>query len=150
MPRFYQASHSISIAASPERTYEALTDWAERVRWRKGFAIERDGGSKAFIGQNVSFKAEGSLIPYAFSYRVTGLEPPRRVYLQYTGPVLKGRGAVEIVPEGSSCRVSFHWMKVEPGNLTASVLFGLGWVSRAHERNTRETLRMLKAYLEEV
>lgn len=148
MPSCFQSTHSILLKATPEKVYEALTDWAVRSQWRKGIEMSWEGDSKAFVSQQVTFKVKSGPFKYFFSYRITGLEPPHRVYMEYTGIPLKGRAAMEITTEEGGSRVAFHWMKVEPGDWRAKLYFALGLGMRSHRVRTLETLRMLKEYLE--
>jgi len=145
---FHQSTRSILVKAPAEKAYAALTDWAERSKWRPGIEMSWEGDAKAFVGQKISFKVKEGPFAYFFSYRVTGLEPPFRAYLEYTGHPLKGRAALEIVPTDEGSQVSFHWMKVEPASFLAKVYFFLGMGLRAHQERTDETLRMLKNHLE--
>jgi uncharacterized protein YndB with AHSA1/START domain len=148
MPSYYQSTHSILVKAPAEKIYQALMDWDSRSKWRKGIEMSWEGNSKAFVGQQVTFKVKGGLFTYFFSYRITGLEPPHRIYMEYTGIPLKGRAAVEITPENGGNRVAFHWMKVEPGNWQARIYFALGLGMRSHRARTMETHKMLKEFLE--
>jgi uncharacterized protein YndB with AHSA1/START domain len=145
---YYQSSQSLLIQASPDKVYEALTHWAVRSQWREGIEIGWEGEDRASLNQKVTFKVKRPLFSYSFSLRVTGLEPPRRFYMEYTGKPLKGRAAVEINPEGQCSQVVFHWMKVEPVGLVSRLFFGLGLGMRAHRARMMETLEMLKDYLE--
>lgn len=147
MPEYYQATHSLMIQAPPEKVYEALTDWADRSQWRKGIAVEWEGDSKAFLNQKVTFKVAG-FIPYCFSFRVAGMEPPHRFFMEYLGS-LQGRGALEITSQEGGSLAAFHWMKVEPVGFWPKLYFVLGWGMRTHRIETKKTLRMLKQFLEE-
>jgi len=146
VPAYYQSTQSQFVKAPPQKVYEALTDWAQRSQWRKGIALEWDGDSTAFLNQKVVFKVQG-LFPHAFSFRVAGLEPPRRFYMEYTGP-LKGRASLEIIPQEGGSLALFHWMKVEPAGFWPRLYFALGLGMRAHRARTLETLGMLKQHLE--
>jgi uncharacterized protein YndB with AHSA1/START domain len=148
MPPYYQSTQTIFVQASPEKVYEALTNWAVRSQWRSGIEISWEEEGRAFLNQKVTFRVKRPLFSYSFSFRVTGLEPPRRFYTEYTGKPLQGRAAVEINPEGSGSQVVFHWMKVEPAGWVARSFFTLGLGMRAHQARTMETLGMLKHYLE--
>jgi hypothetical protein len=143
----YQSVHKLFIAALADEAYEALTNWEIRGQWRKGMEVQWEGTSKAFIGQSILFKIKGFPV-YTFSYKITGLEPNYRVYMEYTGRFLKGRCAIEIKKREKGCEVAFHWMKVEPMGVLSKIYFVSGLGFRAHERRTKETLRMLKEYLE--
>ncbi len=149
MASYQQSTYSLLIQAPPEQIYASLTDWALRLKWRPGMGISWEGGGGAFVGQKVCFRVKSPFFSYLFSFRITGLEPPRRIYMEYGGKPLKGRAAVEITPEDGGCRVGFHWMKVEPVGFLARVYFALGLGARSHRRRTLETLRMLKTYLEQ-
>jgi len=144
----YQSTQSIVVKAPAEKIYTALTDWAARAQWRPGIEMSWEGGPQARVGQLVTFKVKEGPFAYFFSYRITGLEPPYRAYMEYTGKPLKGRTALEIVPSEEGTQVSFHWMKVEPGTFLARIYFLLGWGLQAHRERTQETLRMLKEHLE--
>lgn len=145
---YYQSRDEIEILSAPERAYQALTDWEERSRWRPGLKMKWQGETQAFVGQEISFEITGSFPLARFSYRVTGLEPPRRIYMEYTGSALSGRAGMEVTPLEKGCRVSFYWMKVEPKGLGAWIYFALGWGLASHKRRTAQTLEMLKGYLE--
>ncbi len=145
---YYQSTHSISVAVPAEKIYEALTHWVQRAAWRHGIGIQWEGENRAFVGQKVKFKFKNFLFTYSFSFRVSGMEPPRRLYLEYIEKPLQGRGAIEINPEAGGCRVEFHWMRVEPAGFLSKLYFALGLGMRAHRKRTLETLRMLKNHLE--
>ncbi|HET9869814.1 MAG TPA: SRPBCC family protein, partial [bacterium] len=89
---FYQSIESIFVAAPPARAYQALTDWKARAAWRPGLSIVWDGPDQAAVGQVVHFRVAG-FPPSFFSYRVTGLEPGRRIFMEYQAPPLRGRAA---------------------------------------------------------
>jgi uncharacterized protein YndB with AHSA1/START domain len=145
---YYQSTQSLLIQASPDQVYEALTHWTARSQWRSGIEIQWEGEERASLNQRVTFRVKRPLFSYSFSFRVTGLEPPRRFYWEYSGKPLKGRAAVEINPEDRGSQVVFHWMKVEPAGWAARLFFALGLGMRAHQARTMETLQMLKGYLE--
>ncbi|MGH7739161.1 MAG: SRPBCC family protein [bacterium] len=147
---FYQSAESILIQASAEKIYEALTDWRQRTQWRPGLTIQWEGSDQAHVNQVVRFQV-GGFPPSRFKYRIAGLEPSRRIYMEYTGWPLRGRSAIEITasePEGSGCQVAFHWMKVEPVGFWAKLYFTLGLGMADHRRQTLKTLGFLKTYLE--
>jgi hypothetical protein len=149
MASYYQSTHSISVNASAEKIYEALTDWPTRSKWRKGIEIIWEGEPKASVNQKVTFHVKRGLLPYSFSFRITGLEPPRRFYMEYTGKPLRGRAAVEINSEHKGCNVAVHWMKVEAVGLLPWLYLKLGLGMRSHRKHTLQTLRMLKQHLEQ-
>ncbi len=144
----YQSQDEIEILSSPEKAYQALTDWEERSRWRPGLKMKWQGGAQAFLGQDILFEIEGAFPPAHFSYCITGLEPPRRIYMEYIGSALSGRAAMEVTPLEKGCRVSFYWMKVEPKGFWAWIYFSLGLGIATHRRRTTQTLELLKKHLE--
>ncbi len=148
MASYYQFTQSLFIQASPEKVYDALTNWPVRAQWRRGIEIDWEEEGIAFLNQKVTFRVKRPLFTYSFSFRVTGLEPPRRLYMEYTGRPLLGRAALEINPQGSGCQVFFHWMKVQPVGWAARLFFAFGFGLRTHRIRTMETLEMLKEYLE--
>jgi hypothetical protein len=105
------------------------------------------GEAKAFVDQEIHYEVEGTFPPAKFSYRIAGLEPSRRIFMDYTGN-FRGRAAIEITPLEKGCRVSFYWMKVEPMGFGEIIYFGLGWGLASHKRRTLQTLEMLKNHLE--
>ena len=138
----YQSAESILIQAAPEKIYAALTDWPARSKWRPGLTLQWEGPDQAKVGQKVRFKVEG-LIASRFEYQITGLEPAHRIYMEYTAPPLKGTAAMEVEKEGSGCRVSFYWTKVEPVGFLAKLYFALGLGPAGHRRQTLKTLGFL-------
>jgi len=144
---FYQSEESIVIQSTAEKIYNALTDWNLRSQWRPGLSLSWDGKDQAYVGQIVRFRVAG-FPPTHFEYRISGLEPYKLIYMEYTGKPLKGRAAIEITPEKGGCQVSFYWMRVEASSLAAKLYFALGLGLRTHQLRTRETLRHLKDYLE--
>ncbi len=144
---YYQSREEIDIESSPEKIYRALIDWEVRSCWRLGLKMKWEGESKAFVGQEIHFEVEGTFPPAKFNYRIAGLEPPRRIFMDYIGNLM-GRAAIEITPLEKGCRVSFYWMKVEPKGLGEKIYFGLGFGLASHKRRTTQTLEMLKSYLE--
>jgi hypothetical protein len=143
----FQDVESISTQAPVEKAYEALTDWKLRSQWRKGAVLEWEGGSKAHVGQVLRTRVQG-FPSYSFTYRITGLEAPSRIYMEYMGKPLQGRAGFEIVPVENGCQVSFYWMKVEPKGFFSRLYFAMGLGMSSHRARSRETLRMLKEYLE--
>lgn len=148
MARRYASEVSLEVQASAERVFQALTDWSIRSQWRKGITIQWEGAPQAFAGQKVVFHVKGGLLPYRFAFRVTGVEAPRRLFFVYEDGPLKGRAALEVVPQENGSKVIFHWMKVEPIGVIARFLFAIGWGTATHRVRTLETLRMLKKHLE--
>ena len=149
MVRFYSDEQSIVIQASPDKAFQALTDWSLRSQWRKAIDIKWEGAAQAYVGQKVTFHVKNTLFPYSFSFKVAGLEPNHLLFMEYLDRPLRGRAAVEVRGEGEGSRVTFHWMKVEPVGWTARIFFALGFGKRLHEVQTLETFKMLKTYLEE-
>ncbi len=144
---FYQCADSIEVRTTPGKIYEALTDWKERMAWRKGLRLEWEGVNQAVVGQKIMARVEG-LPPHFFQFKVTGLEPPYRFFFEYTHKPLRGRASIEIIPGQGCCHVSFYWLRVEPVGFLAQLYFRLGWGLSGHRRQTQQTLQMLKAHLE--
>ena len=144
----YSSEISIELQAPNDKVFQALTDWSIRSQWRKGITIQWDGPPQAHVGQKVSFQVRDGLLPYSFSFWVTGVEVTRILYFEYEGGSLKGRAAVEVVPQEGGTKVVFHWMKVEPVGFLPKLLFSWGWGERAHRANTLKTFELLKGYLE--
>lgn len=147
MAHIYPSELSTLVQAPAARVFTALTDWSIRAQWRKGIAIQWEGEAQAHVGQKVTFRVQEGLVPYRFSFRVTGVEAPRVLYFEYEGGPLKGRAAMELVPDGQGTKVLFHWMKVGPVGVFPRVLFALGWGERTHRANTLKTFGLLKGYL---
>jgi hypothetical protein len=144
---FYQSSDSIQIRTTPGKIYEALTHWKERMAWREGLTLHWEGPDQAVVGQKVFASLSGFPL-YSFKFRITGLEPPYRIFMEYTDKPLKGRASIEIVPDQDFCHVTFYWMRVEPVGFLAKLYFALGWGLANHRRRTLQTLHMLKTHLE--
>jgi uncharacterized protein YndB with AHSA1/START domain len=146
--RQYSSELSAVFQASPEKVFQALTDWSIRSQWRRGITIQWDGEPKAHAGQKVTFRVQDGLFPYSFSFRVSGVEAPRILYFEYEDGPLKGRAALEVVPQEDGTKATFHWMKVAPVGLIPRFFFALGWGMRTHRDNTLKTFGLLQGYLE--
>lgn len=147
--RHYSSELSAVLQATPEKVFQALTDWSLRSQWRPGIAIQWDGEPKAHVGQRVTFRVQGGLFPYSFSFRVTGVEAPRLLYFEYEDGPLKGRAALEVAPQEGGTKAIFHWMKVEPVGFLSRVLYVVGWGMKTHQAQVGRTFEMLKEYLGE-
>jgi uncharacterized protein YndB with AHSA1/START domain len=143
----YQSADSIEIRTTPGKIYEALTDWEKRMAWRKGLTLRYEGSDQAVVGQKISASLTG-FPSHSFEFKITGLEPPYRIFMEYTGKPLKGRASIEILPDQGFCHVSFYWLRVEPVGFLAQLYFRLGGGLANHRRRTQQTLQMLKAHLE--
>jgi Polyketide cyclase / dehydrase and lipid transport len=145
LAQHYQNAESIVVRSTPGKVYEALTNWKERMAWRKGLILQYEGPDRSTVGQVVTASVEGSTL---FAFKITGLEPPYRIFMEYTGKPLKGRWSIEIIPDGPDCHVTFYWLRVEPVGFFASLYFKWGFGLKTHQRRTRQTLKMLKEYVE--
>ncbi|HTA77800.1 MAG TPA: SRPBCC family protein [bacterium] len=145
--KFYQSTESIVIRAKPERVYEALTNWKERMAWRRGLMMEWDGPDQAEVGQKIT--AGLNKFPSTpFQFQITQLEWPYRIFIEYIGTPFQGRAAFEIIPEGANCYVSFYWMKVEVVGFWNRLYFRLGFGLKTHKLRSQKTLQLLKEHLE--
>jgi Polyketide cyclase / dehydrase and lipid transport len=144
---FYQSTESIVIRAKAERVYQALTNWKERMSWRQGLLLQWEGPDQAVVSQKVTAGLQ-KFPSCPFQFQITGLEPPYRIFMEYTGKPLRGRAAFEIIPDGANCYVSFYWMKVEVVGFWSQLYFKLGFGLKTHRGRSRKTLQMLKDYLE--
>jgi uncharacterized protein YndB with AHSA1/START domain len=147
MARHYASEISLDVQAPAEKVFGALTDWSIRSQWRSGIELQWEGASQAFAGQKVVFRFNGGLFPYRFAFRVTGVDALRCLYFEYEDGPLKGRAALEVVPQEKGSKVIFHWMKVEPVGFLPRLLFAPGWGEKTHRANTLKTFELLKGYL---
>lgn len=145
MGRFYQSADSMTFPATPEKIFSLLTDWEVRNRWCPGIKVTWDGGSQAYVGQRVKFEKAFGI---TWTFRVTGLEPGRRMFFEYQEGLFRGRAALETAPEGNGTQATFYWMRVEPHGWVARLYFALGLGLKAHRRNVLKTFRKLAEYLE--
>jgi hypothetical protein len=144
---FYQSTESIVIKAKPERVYEALTTWKERMAWRTGLMLQWEGSDQAVVGQKITAGLD-KFPTSSFHFQITQLEPPYRIFMEYFGQPFQGRAAFEIIPEGANCYVSFYWMKVEVVGFWNQLYFRLGLGLKTHKQRSQKTLQLLKEHLE--
>jgi hypothetical protein len=145
MGRIYQSSETISLKAAPQKVFSHLTNWEQRQRACPKVKLNWDGKPEAYLHQKVRFRK--SALAH-WTIQVTGLELGRRMFFEYVEGPLRGRAAVETIPEGDGCKATFYWMKVEPYGWVSRLYFGLGLGYREHAKGMFETLDTFKEYLE--
>jgi hypothetical protein len=114
---------SIDIAATPERVWNAVTDWDSQGEWIPLTRTHAVGEPTAGLGGRVRAWTGVGPIGFWDSMTITDWDPPRRCEVLHTGTVVRGEAAFEV--EGTPQGARFTWWErvVLPGGR----LGGLAW-----------------------
>lgn len=113
------------VAAPPERTWRALTDWPRQGEWMLGTTVTVTGGDGRSVGSTLSAKTGYGPFGFVDTMEITEFDPAaRRCVVRHTGRLVRGGGefAVSSRPDGGS---AVHW--VERLELPFGPLGLVGW-----------------------
>lgn len=131
------------VAASAQRTWDALTDWPVHHEWM--LLTRAEGGHG--VGETISAFTGIGPVGFLDTMVITAWEPPHRAVVRHTGRVVRGSGSFEVQPLGDErCRVVWsEWVQVPFGPIGR-----LGWpvVSRVARAGVQFSLRRLARYVE--
>lgn len=127
--RVRHLAHDVTINAPVDTVFTALSEWTEQHRWMLGTRVElRKGDGKSVGSEIAGWTGFGSTglrsIGFWDPMTITHWEPPYRVDVLHTGPLVRGVGTMEVValPGGRS---RFLWS--EDFELPLGVLGAMGW-----------------------
>jgi len=116
---------SVDVAASPETTWLAATDWARQGEWMLGTTVAVTGGDGRSVGSTLSARTAAGPLGFTDTMEITEWdEAARRCVVQHTGRVVRGGGvfSVSAAPGGGSV---FHW--AEMLDLPLGAVGRIGW-----------------------
>lgn len=113
----------IDVAAAPEQTWAALTDWARQGEWILATTVRQRSAAGAGLGSEIEAVTGVGRFGVRDTMRVTEWDPPRRCTMEHTGRLIRGRGifAISARPGGSR----FSW--TEDLELPFGTLGRAGW-----------------------
>ncbi len=99
----FDVSARVTVAAAPERVWEAVVDWPGQHRWIP--ATRTEGGH----GVGAQVIGRTGIGPAGFTDRmvITEWDPPRRCVVRHTGWLVRGLGEFEVTPDGTASE--FRW-----------------------------------------
>lgn len=99
---------TVAVRRAPGETFDYLSEFANTAEWDPGIAESRkltDGPVRVGTEYDVVAVFRGNRQP--FRYRVTELEPGRRVALAGESAQATSVDAIEVEPDGSGSRVHY-------------------------------------------
>ena len=93
----------VTVAAPPQRVWEAVVDWEGQSRWMLLTTVRREAGPARGVGERLVAVTGVAGIAFTDPMEVVALEPPRRVVVRHLGRVVRGTGTFEVgpAPEGA-------------------------------------------------
>ena len=116
---------TVDVAATPEVTWRAATDWARQGEWMFGTGVEVTGGDGRSVGSTLAARTGAGPVGFTDTMEITEWDAEgRRCVVRHTGRVVRGDGvfAVTAAPGGGSV---FHW--AEMLELPLGGVGRLGW-----------------------
>ena len=99
---------SLETALPPERTFEFIADFANSARWDPGVAWAEgltQGPTRVGSTYRLGVHMGSRITP--MEYRVTALEPGRRVVLEGSGSGVKATDEIRFAPIANGTRVDY-------------------------------------------
>lgn len=97
MTRRVRLAHSVVVAAPAQECFDALVDWPAQGRWMMLTAVTADGPAAGPGGRLTAVTGRGR-VALVDTMEITGWDRPRRVEVLHTGRVVRGPGAMEVLP----------------------------------------------------
>jgi hypothetical protein len=116
---------TIDVAAGPEVTWCAATDWARQGEWMLGTAVTVTAGDGQSVGSTLSARTGAGPLGFTDTMEITEWDPVgRRCVVRHTGRVVRGDGVFSVTAGASGGSV-FHW--AEMLDLPLGAVGRLGW-----------------------
>jgi uncharacterized protein YndB with AHSA1/START domain len=93
------AAAAVHVPAAPERVFALVTDWARHGEWMFMTSARETGPGRV--------EAYTGVWPFGFldTMTIRRWEPPTLVLMEHTGRLVRGLGAVRVVPVSGGSRV---------------------------------------------
>lgn len=91
----------VDVAASPQATWRAATDWIRQGDWIPATRVRVVRGAGDAVGDR--FVARTAVGPFGFDdpMEIVHWDPPHRCEVRHLGRVVRGSGAFEVAPAGT-------------------------------------------------
>jgi uncharacterized protein YndB with AHSA1/START domain len=118
----------VDVAAPPERAWAALTAWNRQGEWMVATDVATLDAQAQQVGGRLAARTGvpapgGRRIGVLDTMVITEWDPPRRVVVEHTGRVVRGRGIFEVKPRDGGATLSWR----EELDLPLGRLGALGW-----------------------
>jgi hypothetical protein len=99
---------AVDIHATPQQTWDVVTDWVRQGEWMPMTAVEVVSASPAGVGAQLSARSGVGAASFVDRMVIDVWEPPYRCEVVHLGKVVTGRGVftIEDLPGGRS---RFTW-----------------------------------------
>ncbi|MEV4179530.1 SRPBCC family protein [Nonomuraea sp. NPDC049709] len=93
------AAAAVHVPAPPEQVFGLITDWPRHQEWMLMTTARRVG--------EVGLEAYTGVRPFGFldTMTITHWQPPTLLRITHTGRVVRGRGAIRVLPQRGGSRV---------------------------------------------
>ena len=116
---------AVDVAAPPERTWQAVTDWARQGEWMLGTTVRVTGGDGRSVGSTLAARTGYGPVGFVDTMEITEWDPARRrAVVAHTGWLVRGDGEFAVTPRAGGGSV-VHW--TERLRLPFGVLGQAGW-----------------------
>lgn len=119
---------TVEVAADPDTTWRAATDWSRQGEWMLGTSVTVTGGDGRSVGSTLSARTGYGPLGFTDTMEITEWDPAaRRCVVGHTGRVVRGGGVFSVSPNpgpagGGSV---FHW--AEQLDLPFGAVGRAGW-----------------------
>jgi hypothetical protein len=115
---------TVDVAAPPEVTFAAATDWPRQGEWMLGTRVWATRGDGVGVGARITAFTGARGIGFTDPMEIVEWQPPRRCVVRHLGRVVRGAGAFEVEPRpgGASRLVWSEWL-LPPGGLAGQYAF---------------------------
>lgn len=114
----------VLVDAPPEVVFAAITDWAAQGRWMLGTVVRAVEGDARDVGGRLEAFTGIGRVGFLDTMEITGWDPPHRVDVLHTGRLVRGPGAMEVLPLPGG-RSRFVWS--EDLEVPFGAVGRLGW-----------------------
>lgn len=114
---------SVLVACSPDRAWQAVTDWNRQDEWMIATKVRTVGNRGSGVGARLRAVTGVAGLGVVDTMEITRWDPPRLCEVRHTGRILRGAGTFEVEPAPGGARVSWSETLELPGGRWGA----LGW-----------------------
>lgn len=103
---------SVDVNASPQRVFDALTDWERQGEWMPGTHVRVTKGRGDAVGDEILARTAVPglrMIGFDDPMRITAWESAARCEVEHLGRVVRGGGVFIVEPRGDGS--TFSWVE---------------------------------------
>jgi hypothetical protein len=101
---------SVSVAASAEDAFAALTDWSGQGDWMFATSVRQTRGYGRQDGDEITARTGFGPLGFTDTMTIVEWDPPRLCRVRHTGKVVRGTAVFAVVPEGAA-RSRVDWVE---------------------------------------